>query len=231
MQGAAQMTKSTRDRTADANMVHVEAPAKPRKRPRQARSIMLVDALKQTGRDILEREGREALTLQRLSEHSGVAVSSIYQYFPTIESLVASIFEDFRTEARHRLDADIRALPPGATLFDALLVALRLGLAAIRKWDALDRSSYTLFAHYDELVRLDLVKPEHTWSSVTMLALVARFPDAVALRRFEKVKFLLDETLPTTVRAIALKRPEYLSEDDTPLLIARMLHALLTAPE
>jgi AcrR family transcriptional regulator len=213
-----------------SNVVHFEAPARPRKRPRQARSIMLVNALKQTGRDIIEHEGRDALTLLRLSEHAGVAVSSIYQYFPTIDSLIVAIFEDFRAEARQKLADDIRALPAGATLFDALLMALTNGIATIRHWAMLDRSSYTAFVRFDELVRLDLVKPEHTWLAVTMTALVARFPDAVAPRHFDKIKFLLDESLPMIVRAVALKRPDYLNEADTALLIARMLHALLTTP-
>lgn len=82
--------KSSRGQSVHDNVL-VELPAKPRKRPKQARSVALVDALKLAGRDILEREGREALSIYRLSDYSGVAISSIYEYFPTIESLISAI--------------------------------------------------------------------------------------------------------------------------------------------
>ncbi|WP_322784192.1 hypothetical protein [Pseudomonas sp. PCH199] len=62
--------------------VLVELPARPRKQPKQARSVALVDALKTAGCDILEREGREALSIYRLSDYSGVAISSIYDTSP-----------------------------------------------------------------------------------------------------------------------------------------------------
>src|ERR1700742_2288720 len=80
-------------------MLHLDPPGRPRKQPRQLRSVALVDALKEACRDILEKEGHGALSLHRVSEQAGVAVSSIYEYFPTLESLIAAIFYDFRREA------------------------------------------------------------------------------------------------------------------------------------
>ncbi|RJF98553.1 TetR family transcriptional regulator [Noviherbaspirillum saxi] len=41
--------------------------------------------------------------MQHLSERAGVAVSSIYEYFPTMEALIAAIFDDFLHEARSEL--------------------------------------------------------------------------------------------------------------------------------
>ena len=99
------MIKPPQDKMA----VQVEIPAQPRKEPRQARSMALVTALKQTGRQILESEGRDALNALRLAEDSGVAISSIYEYFPTMEALIAAVFDDYRSEARSELFADIMA--------------------------------------------------------------------------------------------------------------------------
>lgn len=64
----------------------------PRKLPSQSRSRSLVTALVEACIHILEREGAEALTVNRLAEVSGVAVGSIYQYFPNKEAVVSVAF-------------------------------------------------------------------------------------------------------------------------------------------
>ena len=43
------MASATRTRAADRDVLRIALPATPRKRPRQARSIVLVDALKKAG--------------------------------------------------------------------------------------------------------------------------------------------------------------------------------------
>jgi AcrR family transcriptional regulator len=210
--------------------VQVEIPAQPRKEPRQARSIALVTAVKQTGRQILESEGREALNAMRLAEDSGVAISSIYEYFPTMEALIAAIFDDYRAEARTELFADIMALPPEATLLDGILLALRAVLASHQKKSLFDPVFSVRSTHYDELVRLDVVKAKQLWPTTASSALMKRFASEIQVKDREKAEFLVYQTLTALPRAILLERPCYLTDDDTPKLMARMLHALLTGP-
>ena len=62
-------------------------------------------------------------------------------------------------------------------------------------------------------------------------ALLERFSDEVRVRDRDKALFLFDQTLQALPRAIRLEKPAYLGEPDTALLLARMLHALLTTPE
>ncbi len=205
-----------------------EPPATPRKRPRQARSVALVEALKKAGRDILEREGRDALTVTRLGEDAGVAVSSIYEYFPTIESLIAAIFDQYRLERRQQVVAEIMALPPTATLYDGLLLTLRTGFALLHLYSQLDPAFYVKAVHYDELVRLDLIRPDNFWSSCVTPVLLEKFAGELAVRDEEKVRFLLYQTLMAIPRAIVLEKPEYLGDTDTGVLLATMLNALLT---
>ncbi|RJG26432.1 TetR/AcrR family transcriptional regulator [Massilia cavernae] len=225
------MTKPGRNKTAGDDILRIELPARPRKRPRQERSVVMVDALKKAGWDILEKEGRDALSLDRLSLRSGVAVSSIYEYFPTMEALIAAIFEDYRGQARRRLVEEIEALPPSAKLFDGVLLTLQIGIALLHQWSQVDRGFFTRSSYYEELVRLDLVKPEFTWPSVATNALMKRFPDEILMRDGEKARFLVYQTILALPRAMGLMKPEYLGEPDTPRLLARMLHALLTTPE
>lgn len=210
--------------------VLVELPARPRKRPKQARSVALVDALKTAGREILEGEGRAALTIYRLSDYSGVAVSSIYEYFPTIEALIAAIFEDYRADVRLQVIANIHALPPSATLYDGIEMLLRTGLAALHHWVQIDSELSIKSAYYGELVRLEIVKPERFWISMVIPALVQRFSDEICVRDRTKAGFLAYQAVTALPRALLIEQPAYLVEDDTVRMLARMLHALLTTP-
>ena len=203
-----------RPKPAPHEVVTIEVPARPRKRPRQTRSVALV----------------EALTMQNLSARAGLAVSPIYEYYPAMESLVAAIYHDYRGEARRDVVEHIMALPPSAGLFEGLLSLLRFGNAALQKWARVDPAFNLKATYYEELVRLDLVKSENFWSAVAMPALMRRFADEVRVRDREKAAFLAHHAVLALPRAVMLGRPHYLAEPDTPLLIAHMLYALLTAP-
>lgn len=211
--------------------VLVTLPARPRKRPKQARSVALVEALKTAGREVLEREGREALTIYRLSDYSGVATSSIYEYFPTIESLIGAIFEDYRADVRQQMIANLYALPASATLHDGIEMVLRTGLGALHRWLQIDSQLSIKAAYHGELVRLEIVKPERFWISVVIPALVERFSDQVVVRDREKAGFLAYQAVTALPRALLIEKPHYLLEDDTVRLLTRMLHALLTTAD
>ena len=70
------------------------APPRPRKQTRQTRSQMLVEAIQQACVLILEREGPEQLTTQRIADVAGVNIASLYQYFPNKEAILADVFEE-----------------------------------------------------------------------------------------------------------------------------------------
>ena len=65
----------------------------PRKRPKQARSSRLVEAILQAAVRVLEREGAAGFTTVRVAERAGVSVGSLYQYFPNKEALVGALIE------------------------------------------------------------------------------------------------------------------------------------------
>ncbi|MDD2047581.1 TetR/AcrR family transcriptional regulator [Pseudomonas putida] len=211
--------------------VVVELPARPRKRPKQARSVALVEALKTAGREILEGEGREALSIYRLCDYSGVAISSIYEYFPTIESLIGAIFEDYRADARLQAIASIDALPASASLYDGIEMLLRTGLSALHRWLQIDSELSIKSAYYGELVRLEIVKPERFWISMVIPALVQRFSNQVLVRDREKAGFLAYQAVTALPRALLIEKPHYLIEDGTVRMLARMIHALLTTQD
>ncbi|MNQ98675.1 Bacterial regulatory protein, tetR family [compost metagenome] len=187
--------------------------------------------MKQTGRWILEKEGRHALTPLRLAESAGVALSSVYEYFPNMDALIAAIFDDLRVAVREEFASGLAALPEDATLYDGIHFSVRLGLAAHYQRMRLDPDYSVRSTHFDELVRLDLVKTKRLWTACMTPALMQRFAAEVRVKDKRKAEFMVYQTLLALTRSMVLERPGYLKDEDSSVLIARMVHALLTTPE
>ncbi|HQR03481.1 MAG: TetR/AcrR family transcriptional regulator [Proteobacteria bacterium] len=81
-------------KTRSFDSVDTPAIPAPRKIPRQQRSQATVDFLIQTARQILYDKGADGLTTRFLSERSGVAVGSLYQYFPNRDAIIARLAEE-----------------------------------------------------------------------------------------------------------------------------------------
>ncbi len=214
---------------ADA-LFELDVPSGPRKAPRQARSVALVAALMQAGRRILEEEGREALTVLHLADLAGVASSSIFEYFPTMDALVMAIFEAFRDDVYTTLRREIETLPAHATLFDGIHRMVEAGLGLYAERIRLDPGLCQRLTCYDELVRLDLVKPAQMAQARIVPVLFTRFAAEIKVADVEQARFLVIQTLIALARAMLLVRPAWLAEPDTAMLIARMIHALLVEP-
>jgi AcrR family transcriptional regulator len=65
----------------------------PKKQPRQARSRATVDYILQSAAHLLGQSSLQALNTNRIAERAGVAVASIYQYFPNKEAILNALFE------------------------------------------------------------------------------------------------------------------------------------------
>jgi AcrR family transcriptional regulator len=65
----------------------------PRKEPRQARSLATVEAILVATARVLTRDGYDRASTNKIAEEAGVSVGSLYQYFPSKESLVAALID------------------------------------------------------------------------------------------------------------------------------------------
>lgn len=66
-------------------------PLKPRKRPRQSRAAATVATILEGAARILEARGLEAYNTNAVAERAGVSVGSVYQYFPSKESITRAL--------------------------------------------------------------------------------------------------------------------------------------------
>lgn len=71
---------------------------RPRKQASQARSRATQDAILEAAARILEDQGRDFLTTNRVAVKAGVSIGSLYQYFPNKDAILATIMRNKRTE-------------------------------------------------------------------------------------------------------------------------------------
>jgi AcrR family transcriptional regulator len=75
----------------------------PRKRPRQARSRLTVEAILDAAARVFERHGYAAGTTNRIAERAGISIGSLYQYYPNKDAVLVALVQ------RH-LDEGVAAL-------------------------------------------------------------------------------------------------------------------------
>lgn len=80
-----------------------------RRRPRQARSHSTVDAIYEATLQIIEREGADRITTNRISEVSGFSIGTLYQYFHDRDSLLMAMGIAHRDRLIERLKITLAA--------------------------------------------------------------------------------------------------------------------------
>lgn len=76
-----------------------------RRRPLQARSTALVQAILDASADIVQAEGLARLTTNRVAERAGVSIGSLYQYFPNRAAILAKLAIRAEGALRARVEA------------------------------------------------------------------------------------------------------------------------------
>lgn len=105
----------------------------PRKLPRQERARATVEAILQAAAYILEHEGWDSFTTNRVAEKAGVNIASLYQYFPNKSALVEELRHRHIEEAQAALrTASAESRDPLAAMVRALIAAHRVSPALHR---------------------------------------------------------------------------------------------------
>ena len=118
-----------------------------RRRPMQQRSAERVERMLDAAAGLLSEHGYEALTTTAIAKRAGVAVGSLYQFFPdkraVVQALTQRNLERFMTEVSERVTSDERE--HWWDVVDALLdIYLRMhrevpGFARVHFGDVVDR--------------------------------------------------------------------------------------------
>jgi len=81
----------------------------PRKRPRQARATVTVDAIFEATIQVLLVEGPHRLTTTRVAQRAGVSVGTMYQYFPHKQALLHALNERYLDNLAQQVETACQA--------------------------------------------------------------------------------------------------------------------------
>ncbi|MEM7411319.1 MAG: TetR/AcrR family transcriptional regulator [Myxococcota bacterium] len=205
------------------------SPPDPRRRaPRQARSRVLVESLLEATRRILDEEGSEALTTNRIADVAGVSIGSLYQYFEDKEGLVDAIFlaeEERNLEQRVRWASEALELP----LEEMFRFFIERIVAQHRRLLAMHAGLY-----HEHRKRTDMrilgdarMPPHPSGPHVVELFLQAwcqRHREEVRPENLEHAAFLVDRVGYAMIRETVDERPGYLED---PRFVDEMVELLV----
>lgn len=127
--------------------------AKPLKRPSQARAIFTVEAIYQAFVRIWQRDGWPGLTTREVALEAGVAIGTLYDYFPSKEALLSGYI-------RHQMDALLRDIDETVVRVGDLDWPTRIK-RLVRLTCAPDDARYPLFNHAASLIEHQIAEPKH----------------------------------------------------------------------
>jgi len=196
----------------------------PKKTPKQARSRFTVGSILEAATQILSQDGSQKLSTNRIAERAGVAVASLYQYFPNKEAIVGALYE--RQLSEERAEVEARAAELAERDARAIVRVAVKSTVAIHA-----RRPRFVKALLESIPVLGLAEA-HARAREQVVALVAR---AMRERRSELREagdvemraFVVVQAVESAIHAAASERPEYLHdprfEDELVALVERYL--------
>lgn len=100
----------------------------PRKKPRQRRARLTVDAILEATARVLVARGWAGTTTNHVAERAGVSVGTLYEYFPGKEALLAALVGRHLDEAEARLDALAEGLAASGPTLEGVVRAIVLAM-------------------------------------------------------------------------------------------------------
>ncbi len=193
------------------------SPPKPRRRPRQARSHAIVEAIFEACERILVDEGPDALSTNRIAEVAGVNIASVYRYFPNKEAIVAELYERRIGAYAEMLDGlDARAEAIDALSLEATLRFVVDAVAELHlRLLALDAEFYR--RHQDRFDLGSRVYPRHErpWidqMQAWMRDVLRRHGDRLVVTDADRAAFLVVHTVTGAFQAAVRDAPTRMAD-------------------
>jgi AcrR family transcriptional regulator len=109
------------------------AASQPRRKPVQDRSLATVEAILEAAAQVFERCGYAAGTTNRIAERAGVAIGSLYQYFPNKDAILVALVRRHMAEGTVALWPHVERLQAGESIDEVIadVVAAMVDLHAL----------------------------------------------------------------------------------------------------
>lgn len=207
---------------------------KPRKEPKQQRSQATVGYIVDAARQILHEEGADAVTTRRVSERSGVAVGSLYQYFPNRDAILARLVEEeVRSTSRSIQEyyASVRKLP----LAELLSCSIERLVQNERRMMALGGDFYRRYAQYYQVAhRTSRERSADVLDAGTLTfdthRLLQHYKDEIGDTDMVLAAYLLARGISAMLSSLLTEHSELLDSPHLSEMLSRMAIAVVTNP-
>lgn len=178
-----------------------KAPTTPRKAPRQDRAVVTVDAMLEAAERIVESDGFDKLTTDRIAERAGVSVGTLYQYFPNKQSIFVQLVERYITQMLTTVEQAL-ALAVDAPLGLVIEGTLAAMLATFDRQRAIQPAIYAQLGPLalEQRMGAALVR----YRELVGAFLRARRDLALAPARIEAIAFVLVHAFEGLARGLAM---------------------------
>jgi AcrR family transcriptional regulator len=195
-----------------------------RKGPQQERSRATVDYILKAAVQILSKEGSSGLSTNRIAERAGVAVASLYQYFPNKEAILDALFEMQLSEEREEFERRSSTLK-NASLREVIRVGVRSTLDVHARKPTLVR---TILSAIPFLGGHDLhVRARQEVVDVVVAAMRDREGELRSPKDLEMRAFVVVHAVEAVIHDAANERPEYLTDPAFADELAEMVERFL----
>ena len=179
-----------------------------RREPKQRRSQQTVEAVLDAVVRILKREGRGAVTTNRIADVAGVSIGSLYQYFPDKSAIFVALHERHVREVDRRLQSTL--IEHSSSALDVLVRALIQTMVDVHRPDPeLFELLSTRVPHRPQGSKAFGVRLH----AVIRLAIASRERELDAGRDLDKVVFVVTNMIDALSHAAVLQRPPGLTLD------------------
>ena len=197
---------------------HVIPKLTPRKAPRQPRARATVDAIIEAAEQLTRNQGVAAWTTNHVAERAGVSIGTLYQYFPSKESLLTTLYLQRRATRVDALATAMSELGARGAGREALRAVARAWLDGDWPLELAVRAQLIAIGATRKLVDVD----EQVLRLVRRVAARGGVAEAVAARRGFIVLHAIEGAIATAVR----DHPEWLVGETLVDDVAALVSAL-----
>lgn len=180
----------------------------PRKAPKQKRSQETVEAILTAAARVLVQEGYDKASTNRIAKVAGVSVGSLYQYFPSKESLVMALFERHTEHMIGLLEDSVREL------IDApLAVAVRNYVRAMLAAHSVEPQLHSALVQQALHLGLDEIQQVQQRARAIVTVYLEQHRDEILPRDIEMAAHVLVTTVESVTHATLLHEPSLFEGD------------------
>ena len=199
-----------------------------RRTPRQARALETIETIFEATARIVEREGADALNTNRIAERAGIAIGSLYSYFPNKQAILLAMARREVERTQSAIRVAIETADPNADIGRLALRGLIRGFGGHKK---LRRAMLeTIMAHGRSA---ELAQPVDNLTRLVLGESGERLLGTAGAMTEVQV-FVLSRALAGVIRAAALEESPLLGtqtlEDELICLARGYVGALAQAP-